>query len=205
MANQIQPPVVLEANAFSSLLLSVVETPGTESMGLLLGHEDRRFIVNKFRSCMAIDLAYPIQTAERARTSVTYGNLAARNRLHSTVSAVGFAIVGGFHSHPNTNTQLTKEDKDFIFNELSFLKSKKGLEKWIEIVVKVSRIKNPPASKYLSRMYKNKRMPEPGFYLLRNNSDVTGHLVIDPSNVYRLEMKGYWFFDKRISEAVLCL
>ncbi|MDH7508135.1 MAG: hypothetical protein QHH00_01895 [Methanomassiliicoccales archaeon] len=205
MTYRIQLPAVLEANAFSSLLMSVVEIPGTESMGLLLGHEDKRFIVNKFRSCVAIDLAYPIQTAERARTSVTYGNLAARNRLHSTVSAVGFAIVGGFHSHPNTNTRLTKEDKDFIFNELSLLKSKQGLEKWLEIVVKVSRIKNPSASKHLSRMYKNEKMPEPGFYLLNNNPEITGHLIIDPSNVYRLEMKGYWFSGKRISEAMLYL
>lgn len=184
--------------------MSVVEIPGTESMGLLLGHEERRSISSRFRSCLAIDIAYPIQTAQRGRTSVTYGNLAARNRLHSTVSAVGLAIIGGFHSHPNTNTRLTKEDKEFIFDELSSLKSKQGLEKWLEIVVKVTRIKKPSHSKFLSKMYASKS-PRPGFYVLNNNSEVSGHLIIEPTVVYRIDMKGYWFFNGRVSNAILCL
>jgi len=197
-------PIVLEPHAFSSLLMSVVEVHGTESMGLLIGHEDSQFIKGKVTECIAVAAAYPLQSADRGRTSVGFGNLAARKRVESTVNAVGFAIVGGFHSHPNTTTKLSKEDKDFIFSELEGVYSKLGLERWLEIVVKVGRIRRPATSKYLKKLYRDGRIPEPGYYPWNTSPEIAGDLITHGNGAYRVEMKGYWFEGEKIKEALLC-
>jgi proteasome lid subunit RPN8/RPN11 len=195
-------PVVLEPYAFSSLLMSAIEIHGSESMGLLIGHPDRQFIQGRVVECLAVRASYPIQSAQRGRSTVGYGNFAARKRLDSTVSAVGFAIVGGFHSHPNSGTALSTADKEFIFDELKEVYSKIGGETWLEIVMGVRRIKRPEKSKFLKKHYKGKK-PNPGFYPWNVTPEIVGDLLTDTGTVFRVELKGYWFKDHDVDEALL--
>lgn len=195
-------PIVLEPYAFSSLLMSAIEIHGCESMGLLMGHKDRQFIQGRVVECLSIQASYPIQSAERGRSTVGYGNFAARKRLDSTVNAVGFVIVGGFHSHPNAGTTLTREDKEFIFDEFSEVYSKTGLEAWLEIIIGVKRIKRPDKSKFLRKLYRGGD-PNPGFYPWNVTPEIIGDLMTDSRTVFRVQLKGYWFTDHEVEEALL--
>lgn len=195
-------PVVLEPYAFSSLLMSAIEIHGCESMGLLIGHKDRQFIQGKVVECLSIQASYPIQSAERGRSMVGYGNFAARKRLDSTVNAVGFVIVGGFHSHPNTGTTVTKADKEFIFEEFNEVYSRTGLVEWLEIIIGVRKIKRPEKSKFLKKHYKAGDL-KPGFYPWNVTPEIVGDLMTDARTVFRAEMKGYWFSDHKVKDALL--
>ncbi|MDD1773347.1 MAG: Mov34/MPN/PAD-1 family protein [Methanomassiliicoccales archaeon] len=195
-------PVVLEQYAFSSLLMSAIEIHGRESMGLLIGHKDRQFVQGKVVECLAIQASYPIQSAERGRSMVGYGNFAARKRLNSTVNAVGFVIVGGFHSHPNSGTALSKADKEFIFDEFNEVYSKTELDAWLEVIIGVTKIKRPEKSKFLKKHYKKKN-PNPGFYPWNVTPEIIGDLLTDTGAVFRVELKGYWFNDHNVEEALL--
>jgi proteasome lid subunit RPN8/RPN11 len=195
-------PVVLEPYAFSSLLMSAIEIHGQESMGLLIGHKDRQFIQDKVVECLSVQTSYPIQSAERGRSTVGYGNFAARKRLDSTVNAVGFVIVGGFHSHPNSGTALSKADKEFIFDEFNEIYSMTELDAWLEIVIGVRKIKRPEKSKFLKKHYRGKE-PSPGFYPWNVTPEIIGDLLTDTGTVFRVELKGYWFKDHDVEEALL--
>lgn len=121
------PPVVLEPYAFSSLIMAAVEVHGRESLGFLIGHPDRQFIEGRMTDCVSVDACFPVQTAVRGRTGVGFDNLAARKRAEDTVRAVGFDIVGGFHSHPNGSPKVSHEDVEVILGELEDVYSKTGM------------------------------------------------------------------------------
>ncbi len=198
------PPVILEPYAFSSLMMSAIEVHDRESMGLLIGHKDRQFVQGKVEKCIAIQASYPIQTADRKRSTVGYGNFAARKRIDGTLNAVGFKIVGGYHSHPNAGTSLSEDDISFIKNEFEEGYSKTGLDSWLEVVIGVRRLKRPERSKYLKQLYFNGRVPDPGFHPWNTTPEIGGDLIIDSGKVYRVEMKGYWLEEKAINDALLC-
>lgn len=104
------PSAVLEPYAFSSLLMAAVEVHGRESLGFLIGHGDKQFIGGRMTDCVSVNACYPVQTAVRGRTGVSFDNLAARKRAEDTVRAVGFEIVGGFHSHPDGPPKISRGD-----------------------------------------------------------------------------------------------
>jgi len=150
-------PIVLEPHAFSSLLMSAIEIHDRESLGFLIGQRDRHFIAGKMTECITVHAAYPMQSVDRGRSMVGFGNLAARRRVERTIKTVGFAIVGGYHSHPNGSAKLSTGDIEAIAEDLEEVYVKEGLESWLEIVVGVKKIKNPKASLHLRKHYVGKK------------------------------------------------
>jgi proteasome lid subunit RPN8/RPN11 len=197
-------PVVLEPYAFSSLLMATIEIPSRESIGFLIGHLDRQFIKGRMGECVSVNACYPVQSAFRGRIQVGFSNLAARHRVEETVKAVGFGIVGGFHSHPTGSSKLSDEDAEVVFEELNETSAKANLSKWIEIVVGVKRIKRPEESLPLKKLYRAGRLPGPGFSPRNVEPTIMGDLLAGPKLAYRIEAAGYWFEDGEVNSALLC-
>lgn len=197
-------PVVLEPFAFSSLLMSAIEVHDRESLGFLIGHHDRQFINGRMTDCISVHAAYPVQSADRGRTMVGFGNLAARKRAEDTVRAVGFEILGGFHSHPDGSPRLSREDIDVILDELEAVYSKVGLSNWLEIVIGVKRICRPRSSLSLKKLFQRGKTPKPGFYPWNVESEIAGDVLITPKTAFRVRTSGYWFGDGEVQEALLC-
>jgi len=197
-------PIVVEPYAFSSLLMAAIEIHGRESLGFLIGHRDRQFIAGKVTDCISVRAAYPVQSADRGRTMVGFGNLAARKRAEDTIRAVGFEIVGGFHSHTNGSAKLSQGDMDTIFEELDTVYSKAGLSNWLEIVIGVQRIKRPRAAFGLKKLFRRSKTPTPGFYPWNLQPEIAGDVLITPDTAFRMKMSGYWFREDKVWEALLC-
>lgn len=197
-------PVVLEPYAFSSLIMAAIEIHGRESLGFLIGHGDRKFIDGKVADCISVHAAYPVQSADRGRTMVGFGNLAARKRAEDTIRAVGFEIIGGFHSHPNGSARLSRGDIGVIFEELETVYSRVGVSRWFEIVVGVQRINRPKASLHLKKFFRRGKTPSPGFYPWNVEPGIAGDVLITPDTAFRIKMSGYWFANEEVREALLC-
>jgi len=197
------PPVVLEPYAFSSLLMAAVEVHGRESLGFLIGHADRQFIGGRMTDCVSVNACYPVQTAVRGRTRVGFENLAARKRAEDTVRAVGFDIIGGFHSHPNGAPKVSREDVDVILEELESVYSKTGLSSCVEIVVGVKRIKHPRRSGPLKKLFARGRIPTTGFYPHNVTPTISGDLLTGPDHAFRIESACYRFGDGKVEEDLL--
>jgi proteasome lid subunit RPN8/RPN11 len=197
-------PVVLEPYAFSSLVMAAIEIHGRESLGFLIGREDRQFIEGKVMDCVSVHAAYPVQSAARGRTKVGFGNLAARKRAEGTIRAVGFEIMGGFHSHPNGSAKLSRGDMGVIFEELDTVYSRVGLSSWLEIVVGIQRIDRPKASLHLKKLFRRDMVPSPGFYPWNVKPEIAGDVLITPDIAFRIKMGGYWFENEEAREALLC-
>jgi proteasome lid subunit RPN8/RPN11 len=197
------PPVVLEPYAFSSLLMAAVEVHSRESLGFLIGNADRQFVGGRMTECVCVNACYPVQTAVRGRTGVGFDNLAARKRAEDTVRAVGFDIVGGFHSHPNGSPKLSQEDVVVVLDELESVYSKMGLSQWIEIVVGVKRIKHPRRSVSLRKLYSRSKTPNAGFYPHNITPTISGDLLTIPDQAFRIEAACYLFADGKVDEGLL--
>ena len=196
-------PVVLEPYAFSSLLMAAVEVHSLESLGFLIGRNDRQFVGGRMTDCVCVNACYPVQTAVRGRTDVGFDNLAARKRAEDTVRAVGFDIVGGFHSHPNGSSKISAEDVEVILEELEGVYSKMGLSCWIEIVVGVKRIKHPRRSLSLKRLYSKTKVPSTGFYPHNVEPTISGDLLTGPDQAFRVEAACHLFKDGKVDEGLL--
>jgi len=197
------PPVVLEPYAFSSLLMAAVEVHSRESLGFLVGHQDRQFIDGRMTDCVSVNACYPVQTAVRGRTGVGFDNLAARKRAEDTVRAVGFDIIGGFHSHPNGSPKVSREDVDVILDELESVYSKTGLSSWVEIVVGVKRIKHPRRAGHLKKLFAKGRIPATGFYPHNVTPTISGDLLTGPDQAFRVESACYRFGDGKVDQGLL--
>src|SRR3989344_2481676 len=129
--------IELKNSAYMNLLRAVLESASCEPTGFLFGYKsgDKCIFVN----------AYPVISAERTPTSVSYGNLNAIARVrnfHNFMHKLGSREtkwIGGFHSHPykagnslSALTQLSKDDLEFIQNEMKAHKK----DYWIEVIAR---------------------------------------------------------------------
>ncbi len=199
-----EPPVALEPTAFSSMLMSAIEVHSRESLGFLIGARGKHFIDGHMVECLSVGTAYPLQSADRRRTNVGFGSLTARRRVETTVRAVGFDIVGGFHSHTDGSDNLSAEDEEAILGDLDEFYSKLGMGEWLEVVVGVKRIKRPRAATKLARLFKLGKAPEPGFYPWNVQPQVVGDLVAAKDLIYRVRMAGYLLEGEDVREVRLC-
>ena len=131
--------IYLTENGLPVLMASSLETPYKEVGGFLIGKNEKRFIDGKRRACLTIDSVYPVMTSESDKNSWNPGNLAAYNRIIDTINVLGLDIVGEYHSHINGLAALSKEDKEYVREEVKNFK-KKGMKikNWIEIVANIN-------------------------------------------------------------------
>lgn len=183
--------------------MAAVEAHGRESLGFLIGHADRQFIGGRMTDCVSVNACYPVQTAFRSRTGVGFDNLTARKRAEDTVRAVGFEIVGGFHSRPNGSPMVSGGDVGVILEELDGVYAKTGLTRRLEIVVGVKRIKHPNRSRPLRKLYARGKTPGPGFYPHNVMPTISGDLLTGPDQAFCIEAAGYWLRDGKVDEGLL--
>ena len=130
----------IKESCFATLVASCLETPHKETGGFLIGKEEKRFIDGARTKCLTLNVAYPVQTRRSGRGYWQPGNLRAYNRIVDSIRSMGFDIVGEYHSHIEGVAELSKEDKDFIEDELNdFERRGIKVQNWIEMVIGVNK------------------------------------------------------------------
>ncbi len=124
--------VELAGAAYYNIVRSAVEVKSRETAGNLFG--------NVYGKTIMVVNAYPIQTAERKPSSVTYnddGAIARLKALERVIDSNGSRTryIGGYHSHPVRGfvKELTVEDRCFVNGELE--ESIRAY--WLEILLNI--------------------------------------------------------------------
>ncbi len=175
--------VHLTKRARTSLVAAAMEVYPRETNGILLCQP-------RSGPKAIIDGVYSIQTAERKWTSVKHGNISAIKRMSGAISLLdGRNLIGGFHSHPDSDAELSDDDVLHIQQEMErFRELGVAVERWLEIVVSITRIdySQPKEPGWSSRKFESKlgltlRTPD------RNGTSLSGfHMVAG----------AYWLFEK---------
>lgn len=130
---KLEERVELAGSCYYNMIRSLVESYSRESTGDLIGkkHKNRFIMLN----------SYPILTAKRKPTEVSYENKEAINRLKrmdkalNKLGGLGNRTIGGYHCHfykeDEIREGLKKGDREFIKDELSESKRKY----WIEVLL----------------------------------------------------------------------
>lgn len=131
-------PVMVDSSCFLALVHSAVEVYNRETSGLLVGAERHRRIRGRTRRVLVLEGAYPYQTAARSVTWVSAGNSSAVQRARSAVDALGFRIVGEYHSHTNNEHGLSHADVEYA---ASALRRRNGSapRRWLELILGMRR------------------------------------------------------------------
>lgn len=183
---------VIEPSCLFGIVTSCIEVYPNETAGFLIGDRARRKIGTETISCVSLTVAYPVQTAERARSHVhPKMNFAAYNRARNTIDSLGFVLVGGYHSHPDYNSaKLSKSDLEWFQEEVKELKKNEISllgEKWLEIVVKINK------RDYSSEHYRETLLRE-------TENTIAGVVKIDVNTGYSITMRGYWIDSSSLSK-----
>jgi len=112
----------------TSLIPSVLEEYNKEVSGYLIGSNG-----NSRR--MKIVSAYSLQTDNRKPTWVEHGNLSAVKRVTDVMSTMRMSLVGGFHTHPEGPSKLSRSDIDFIEEKME----EHSLPHWFELITSVKK------------------------------------------------------------------
>src|SRR2546427_7674738 len=93
--------IVIERSAFVGLVASAVEAYNRETNGFLVGNRRTRLVRQRPREVTVLRAAYPLQTEDRKPNWVSHGNEKAFKRARGAIENldVGYAGLGGFHSH----------------------------------------------------------------------------------------------------------
>lgn len=132
--------VFIEESCFAALVASCLETPHKETGGFLVGREEKRFIDGAKTRCLALNVTYPVQTRRSGRDYWRPGNLRAYDRIVDSIRSMGFDVVGEYHSHIGDVAELSKEDVEFVEEELrDFERRGVKVQNWMEMVINVNK------------------------------------------------------------------
>lgn len=185
--------VMIDPECFFSMVFSSIEVYNRETTGFLMGNVRRRIIHRKMENIVACEMAYPLQTARRKPTSVGRGNIRAFERTRALVPSLGLFLVGEYHSHPNMEATLTKEDIDYIEERMEQIyESGENLIEnyWLELVISIRK-----------RRYKSKQ--KIGWNWSDYRTKARCVVKIDPYLGYDLTIGGYWVHieDNRVKKS----
>jgi len=114
--------IVVERSAFVGLVTSAVEAYNRETNGFLVGNRGTRIMRQRPREVTVLRAAYPLQTEDRKPNWVSHGNEKAAKRARGAIENldVGYAVLGGFHSHTGQDgaASLSRTDLDYVADEL---------------------------------------------------------------------------------------
>ncbi len=187
--------VYVAENCLATLIASCLEVPHKETGGFLIGKEDKRFVAGKRIGCLTLDAAYPIRTCKSGKGFWQPANTRAYKRIIGTIKAIGFNIVGEYHSHIANVAELSDDDKEFIEQEIKDLeKDEVGITSWMEMVLNIE-------PKTYSR--KPLRGFQCSYFSKKIRCTVKG--IREPLKGYSITIGTYWFDPKTISyeEAVV--
>lgn len=172
------PPVVVDPACFVALVNSAVEVYNRETTGLLVGTERTRVIGRRRRKVVALEAAYPFQTAYRSITWVEPGNHQAAHRARTTVDSLGFRILGEYHSHTNNEHRLSEADKNYAGEALRRMNGH-APKRWLEVVLGMRR-------KEYARAHR------PGYTWRDYPRKVGCSVVVAPKLGFDVTIAGYW-------------
>src|SRR2546426_2697002 len=137
--------IVVERSAFVGLVTSAVEAYNRETNGFLVGTRGPRIMRQRPRGVTVLRAAYPLQTEDRKRNWVSHGNEKAAKRARGAIENldVGYAVLGGFHSHTGEDgaASLSRTDLDYVADELRRISRGRPAERvqWLEVVLALKR------------------------------------------------------------------
>lgn len=197
-------PVMIDPPCFLNLVESAVEVYNRETTGMLIGAPRTRTINGRKERVMALDVAFPIQTAARRVFSVEPGNERALQRARSAIDSLGLRLVGEYHSHTNNHIALSGDDLVYAGEALD----ENGARAWLELILGVRKKEyaRPQKVGWTWRDYRHKAgctvriSPEVGFdvtvgafWVHRDASNGNrGKLRWEESTVYIPWAKHYW-------------
>src|SRR3989449_11733971 len=114
--------IVVERSAFVGLVTSAVEAYNRETNGFLVGNRGTRLMKQRPREVTVLRAAYPLQTEDRKPNWGGHGNEKTFKRARGAIEKldVGYAVLGGFHSHTGEDgaASLSRTDLDYVADEL---------------------------------------------------------------------------------------
>src|SRR2546422_11697052 len=137
--------IVVERSAFVGLVTSAVEAYTRETNGFLVGNRGTRLVRQRPREVTVLRAAYPLQTEDRTPNWVSHGNEKAFKRARGAIenADVGYAVLGGFHSHTGDDgaASLSRTDLDYVADELRRISRDRPADrvKWLEVVMALKR------------------------------------------------------------------
>lgn len=156
--------IVIERSCFLGLVTSAVEAYNRETNGFLVGNRATRLVRQRPRAVTVLRAAYPLQTENRKATWVSHGNEKAFKRARRAIENVdvGYAVLGGFHSHTGDDgaASLSSTDLDYVTDELRRISRDRPAERveWLEVVVALRRREwtQPHEIGWATRQYRRK-------------------------------------------------
>src|SRR3989475_5935091 len=137
--------IVVERSAFVGLVTSAVEAYNRETNGFLIGNRGTRIMRQRPREVTVLRAAYPLQTEDRKPNWVSHGNEKAAKRARGAIENldVGYAVLGGFHSHTGEDgaASLSRTDLDYVADELRRISRRRPAERvqWLQVVPALKR------------------------------------------------------------------
>src|SRR5438105_13067673 len=137
--------IVVERSALVGLVTSAVEAYNRETNGFLVGNRGTRIVRQRPREVTVLRAAYPLQTEDRKPNWVSHGNEKAFQRARGAIenADVGYAVLGGFHSHTGDDgaASLSRTDLDYVADELRRISRDRPANrvKWLEVVMAIKR------------------------------------------------------------------
>jgi proteasome lid subunit RPN8/RPN11 len=177
--------VVIGRSCFLGLVTSAVEAYNRETNGFLVGNRGTQRVRQRPRDVTVLRAAYPLQTEDRKPNWVSHGNEKAAQRARGAIENldVGYAILGGFHSHTGEDGEasLSRTDLDYVADELRRIKRDRPADrvKWLEVVVALKR-------------RKWSRGREVGWATRRYPRKLGCTVSLDEAHGYDMTFGGYW-------------
>lgn len=177
--------IVIGRSCFLGLVTSAVEAYNRETNGFLVGNRGTRRVRQRPRDVTVLRAAYPLQTEDRKPNWVSHGNEKAFKRARGAIENVdvGYAILGGFHSHTGDDgaATLSRTDLDYVADELRRISRDRPADrvKWLEVVVALKR-------REWSRPH------EVGWAVRRYRRKLGCMVALDGSHGYDMTLGGYW-------------
>src|SRR2546428_4185225 len=137
--------IVIERSCFVGLVASAVEAYNRETTGFLVGNRRTRLVRQRPRRATVLGAAYRLQTEDGKPNWVSHGNEKAFKRARGAMENldVGYAALGGFHSHTGDDgaASLSSTDLDYVADELRRLSRDRPEEhvQWLEVVMALKR------------------------------------------------------------------
>lgn len=177
--------IVIGRSCFLGLVTSAVEAYNRETNGFLVGNRGTHRVRQRPRDVTVLRAAYPLQTEDRKPNWVSHGNEKAFKRARGAIENVdvGYAILGGFHSHTGDDgaATLSRTDLDYVADELRRISRDRPADrvKWLEVVVALKR-------REWSRPH------EVGWAVRRYRRKLGCTVALDGSHGYDMTLGGYW-------------
>src|SRR5207237_8927616 len=116
-----------------------------ETNWFVVRNRGARLVRQRPREGTVLRAAYPLQTEDRKPNWASHGNEKAFRRARGAIenADVGYAVLGGFHSHTGDDgaASLSRTDLDYVADELRRISRGRPADrvKWLEVVMALKR------------------------------------------------------------------